>query len=366
MLRIALLLSLFLLFLGVSQWLMAEVARTRRADSATMNVAGSLRMLAERYTRETNLALVGLSQRDWPRLLEERSAAQRTARQYHESLRTLLRGGDVELGGLQVSVPGLQDPALIGALRDIEGSFSELEYAGVMALRSERSALTDNPHIDRIQKKSDELVEQTDRYVARLQRRSDQTLERLRWLQGGTLLAGLGLFAALLLFVYRRVVLPLDLSVRAVRRSEEQHRALYEGALVGLWQVAGGRFVRANRLAASLFGKSEPAELEAGTLDDVLGAAAAHFREQLAGSGEVSEYELELPTGRGAALTGALGQPVRGARPHRRPRWWTSPPGGGPRPRSGTPRRGCSSRRTARGRCRSSARSSSTRRPSSS
>ncbi|WP_164009379.1 ATP-binding protein [Pyxidicoccus trucidator] len=299
MLRIALLLSLFLLFLGVSQGLMAEVARTRRADAATLNVAGSLRMLAERYTRETNLALVGLSQRDWPLLMEERAEAQLTARQFHESVRALLAGGTVELGGLQVAIPAVRDPDILGALRTLDEDFRELEHAGVLALRAERSELTDNPHIDSIQQKSDELVEQTDRYVARLQRRSDQTMGRLRWLQGGTLLAGLGLFAVLLLFVYRRVVLPLDASVRAVQRSEEMHRALFEGALVGLWQVSGGRFVRVNRLAAGLFGKTEPAGLEGRTLDDVLGAAATPFRAQLAGGGTVREHELELSDGKG-------------------------------------------------------------------
>ncbi|MCY1020383.1 ATP-binding protein [Pyxidicoccus sp. MSG2] len=306
MLRIALLLSLFLLFLGMSQGLMAEVARTKRADAATLNVAGSLRMLAERYTRETNLALVGLSQRDWDLLLEERSAAQLTARRFHESVSALLVGGTVEQGGLQVALPAMRDPDLMGSLRALDERFRELEHAGVLALRAERSELTDNPHIDSIQQQSGEFVEEMDQYVARLQRRSDQTLERLRWLQSGTLLAGLGLFAVLLLFVYHRVVLPLDTSVRAVRRSEEMHRALFEGAHVGLWQVSGGRFVRANRLAADLFGGAEPAELEGRTLEDVLGAAAAPLREQLAGGSAVREYELALPGGAGGLRRLAL------------------------------------------------------------
>jgi PAS domain S-box-containing protein len=299
MLRIALLLSLFLLFLGVSQGLMAEVARTKRADAATLNVAGSLRMLAERYTRETNLALVGLSQRDWDLVLEERSAAQLTARRFHERVSALLAGGTVEMGGLQVTLPAMRDPGNMGSLRALDERFRELEHAGVMALRAERSELTRNPNIDSIQQQSGELVEQTDRYAARIQRQSDLTLERLRWLQGATLLAGLGLFAVLLLFVYRHVVLPLDDSVRAVRRSEEMHRTLFEGALVGLWQVSGGRVVRANRLAANLLGQVEPAGLEGQSLDDVLGAAAAPLREQLAAGSAVREYELELPDGKG-------------------------------------------------------------------
>ncbi|NMO14259.1 PAS domain-containing protein [Pyxidicoccus fallax] len=293
MLRIGLLLSLFLLFLSVSQGLMAEVARAKRADAAMLNVAGSLRLLAERYTRETNLALVGLSQRDWPLLLKERSAAQATARQFHERTHALLDGGPTELGGLWVSVPPMRDTDLRGPLSAIEAGFRELEHAGVMALRAERSALTHNPHINRIQHKSDELVEQTDRYVALLQTRSDQRLARLRWLQGGTLLAGLGLFVVLLLFVYHRVVLPLDASVRSVRRSEEMHRDLYEGALVGLWQVSGGRFARANRLAATLFGKAEARELEGESLEEVLGAAASPLRARLASERTVAEYEFE-------------------------------------------------------------------------
>ncbi|MFP2911416.1 PAS domain-containing protein, partial [Pyxidicoccus sp. 3LFB2] len=298
MLRIAGLLSLFLLFLGVSQALMAEVSRAKRADAAMLNVAGSLRMLAERYTRETNLALVGLSQRDWPLLLEERAAAQLTAQQFSERVRALLEGGTLEMGGHPVSLPVMRDPDIIGPLRALTEDFQALEHAGVMALRAERSELTGNPHIDTIQKKSSELVEQTDRYVARLQQRSDQTLERLRGLQGATLLAGLGLFAVLLLFVYHRVVLPLDVSVRTVRRSEEMHRALFEGALVGLWQVSGGRFVRANRLAANLFDKAEASALEGQWLDDVLGEAAAPLREQLATGGAVREYEFELSGGK--------------------------------------------------------------------
>ncbi|MCP3138216.1 ATP-binding protein [Pyxidicoccus xibeiensis] len=306
MLRIGLLLSLFLLFLGASQGLMAEVARAKRADAAMLNVAGSLRMLAERYTRETNLALVGLSQRDWPLLMEERSAAQQTVRLFHERVRALLMGGTVELGGQPVTIPAMQAEELHGPLRNIEEGFRELEHAGVMALRAERSELTNNPHIDRIQEKSAELVEQTDEYVALLQRGSDQTLGRLRWLQGGTLLAGLGLFAVLLLFVYHRVVVPLDASVRAVRRSEQMHRALFEGALVGLWQVSAGRFARANRLAADLFGKTAPAALEGKTLDDVLGGAAAPLRERLAGGGVVEEYELELADGKGGLRCLAL------------------------------------------------------------
>jgi PAS domain S-box-containing protein len=294
MLRIGLLLSLFLLFLSVSQGLMAEVARAKRADAAMLNVAGSLRMLAERYTRETNLALVGLSQRDWPLLLDERSQAQATARRFYAHTRALLEGGSVELGGLQVSVPPLRHEELRGPLSAIDAGFQELEYAGVRALRAERSELTNNPHVDRIQRKSGELVEQTDRYVSLLQTRSDQTLARLRWLQGGTLLAGLGLFAVLLLFVYHRVVLPLDTSVRAVRRSEAMHRDLYEGALVGLWQVSGGRFVRANRLAATLFGMTEAAELEGRRLEEVLGAAAPGLHALLAEGRAVQEYELDF------------------------------------------------------------------------
>jgi PAS domain S-box-containing protein len=299
MLRIALLLSLFLLFLGVSQGLMAEVARAKRADAAILNVAGSLRMLAERYTRETNLALVGLSQRDWGLLLDERSEAQLTTRRFHERVSALRAGGTVELGGFLVTIPATRNPDLRNSLEALDKGFHDLEYAGVMALRAERGELTHNPHIDSIQRKSGELVEQTDRYVARLQQRSDQTLERLRWLQGATLLAGLGLFTVLLLFVYHRVVLPLDASVRAVRRSEEMHRALFEGALVGLWQVSGGRFVRANRKAANLFGQAEPAGLEGQSLDDALGATAEALREQLTGGSVVPEYELELPDGKG-------------------------------------------------------------------
>jgi PAS domain S-box-containing protein len=205
----------------------------------------------------------------------------------------------VELGGFQVTVPATRNPDLRNSLKALEKGFHDLESAGVMALRAERSELTHNPHIDSIQRKSGELVEQTDRYVARLQQRSDQTLERLRWLQGATLLAGLGLFTVLLLFVYHRVVLPLDASVRAVRRSEEMHRTLFEGALVGLWQVSGGRFIRANRKAANLFGHAEPAGLEGQSLDDALGATAAALREQLTGGSAVPEYELELPDGKG-------------------------------------------------------------------
>jgi len=199
----------------------AEKERSRLRGA----VAASQRLLVEEYQSATYLAVVGLATSDWEMVLVQRAAAKNVAARFEAMNRALVEGGRAPLGDGEVELARLDDPALRAELDSALALWREVEAGHLRVLRSNNQSLRDNPELDRFRGAATLLTERLSGLAGLIQRHSRERTAGFDRARLGIPAGALLLTLPLSLFVFRRLLRPLDSSLEALRRSDVELRA---------------------------------------------------------------------------------------------------------------------------------------------
>ncbi|HNE05290.1 MAG TPA: type IV pili methyl-accepting chemotaxis transducer N-terminal domain-containing protein, partial [Anaerolineales bacterium] len=211
--QLVILLTTFVLLVGVSASLTFWGLQTQQQDALVINLAGRQRMLIQQMTR---LALQ-LQGGDESALGELRESE----RMFGETLSALQNGGEAPyLEEGIASLPATRDPQILAALQDMESNW--LQYRSMLgtiaASPSESGLLQDDLGIQ-----SKILVQKTDAVVRLYEAASIAKVNRLRLIQFVFLISALALLAVGAWITRRSLLKPLlALGVAAKRLGKNQ------------------------------------------------------------------------------------------------------------------------------------------------
>jgi PAS domain S-box-containing protein len=305
-LRLSLFIMLLMLLLLISHQRIMSLSAAAIEQMLTLNVVGRQRTLVQQYARATNLALLALSVADAQALEQQKAEALNTAHLLEATNRALLEGGQVMVADIIINLPPAEDPELKQHLTESAQLWNEAKETANRIFSETAPNLRSNEQVRRLQEVSGQLTAEFDHILALMGRQSRERIERLEFQQKLITIGGGALFALLLLFVYRMIIIPLAEAIKNLRQSEEQHKTLYASAPVGLWQAsfADGKLVKVNRTLAEMLGyDGEKQLLKEGTLATLFppGGEKA-FINWLAQHGEVTEFESAIRRRDGAEI----------------------------------------------------------------
>lgn len=189
-------------------------------------MAGRQRMLVQKYTREVNMALVGLAVSDWPRMLEFKSKSEESAEFFEQTHTAFLNSGNVSLAGKEVMIPALKIPNIKQHLDKTYDAWSKLKYEVIVALRTENTDLKNNDNLYRLQNQSLRVLEEMGLVVKLIQKDSEDRLEMVNTYLALLLIGGLSTFFVVLIFVDKRIISPPGiLTIKAQKLAEKESAA---------------------------------------------------------------------------------------------------------------------------------------------
>jgi len=197
-----------------------EISRRSEQRRVLLAASDATRELLDRYESNMYLAVVGLSTSDWDLLLRQRKLAKGLEAQLERNLVALRQGGKTHIGGEEVSILAEDDPATKERLATAESLWAEVRTSAVRVLRSDNQSLKDNPDIEQFQAASQRLAEALAALDADIGLHAGP---ELRWLGRAQRALPVGTVAMMLLlgaFVFRRILLPFDASMKDLARSE--------------------------------------------------------------------------------------------------------------------------------------------------
>ena len=181
----------------ITAWAVAKKGH----DSFVLNVAGRQRALIERFTRQTNQALVALAVSDWSTLLAVKAESVDTAKLFRSTHQAFLEGGVIRFGkksAQSLSIPRTQNELTRQRLAEVSREWAELLRAANLALRSAKHDLRGNEYVKSIQARCSSATSAMDSTVSHIQYDSEQKLRRIET------------------FVHWQIVVPLDRTSRSL------------------------------------------------------------------------------------------------------------------------------------------------------
>ncbi len=224
-LRFGVLLLLFLVLYGVSFVFTKSAVDTKENDSVIINLAGRHRMLVQKFATDSTLVLVGLAVSDWKLALEKKKTASQTADILEQTHSALMNGGNVRIITIQenlVNIPRIESPIVQKHLGHVEDEWEELKRISVLAFRSDVKSLAHNTFITQIQKKASEVIHEMECVTFQLQTESEARLRGIMTLQVIMIGIGISLFFGIMVFVYLKIVTPLDRSDKEIHLRNKQ------------------------------------------------------------------------------------------------------------------------------------------------
>ena len=215
-------LSLFLFLFVFSEIIIYSAMKKKEFDSVILNVAGRQRMLTQKYSREVNMALIGLATSDWRRLLEFKGKSEQTARQFEKTHSAFMESGFITVAGEEIEIPAQTVPLIRRQLESTFEAWSQLKYEVLVALRSDKIALKGNDNLHRVQSQSLEALNRMNQTVLLIQQDSERRLDEVNSYLGLLLFGGVVTFFAVLIFVDRRVITPLGRITRHAHMLAEE------------------------------------------------------------------------------------------------------------------------------------------------
>jgi len=214
-------LFVFVLLAIFSNLLIERAIQKNEFDSVIINVAGLQRMLSQRYTREVNMALIGLASSDWKGLLKYKSESSRTEKKFEKQHNALINSGIIKVAGEDVYIPAIADPELRKELHSVFQAWNELKRSVVIAFRSDKVTIKNNINLQDIQDRSLEVFRHMDRSVNLLQHNSEKRLNNVNSYLSWILLAFFFTFIIVFIYVFKKVITPLEvMTSRALADSQ--------------------------------------------------------------------------------------------------------------------------------------------------
>ncbi|MBE9528822.1 MAG: PAS domain S-box protein [Proteobacteria bacterium] len=223
--RFGVLLGLFLMLLFSSYLFMSSAMDTKKQESVMLNIAGRQRMLSQKYVREANLILVGLVSADWQLVIEQKKISDKTAKLFESTHNAFINGGTTSAGAdgkESVRISRIENPEIREHLGHVWRDWTEIKRSVVLALRSEPEEMSSNKYLHQMQAQALSTLDEIEHFVALMQQESDAKLHRVELYQQLLLAAGALLFGVIMFFAYWKILKPLDVLVKQVKRQNRQ------------------------------------------------------------------------------------------------------------------------------------------------
>ena len=233
-LRISLLLSVMLMLLIIAYGVFSAVVSEKDYNVMLIRLASTQKMQIYKYTSEVNQALIGVLASDFEMALSRKKRADKDAVIFEKAHKTLVMGGEVvidtgilddekRVGSLQQIAPitELDNEQLIVHLKHVEDKWSELKRIALLSLRADAPSISKNRFVRKMLDQADAVVEQMDDVLLLMKRGSEVSADKLNALLKSMIIVGLFVFFIIIFYVYYRVIIPLDISLRDLQESKE-------------------------------------------------------------------------------------------------------------------------------------------------
>jgi len=177
--KITLGLFIFVILAAISNYIIYIAIQKKEFDSALLNVAGMQRMLTQKYTREVNIALVGLAASDWKKLLLYKMESSATEKKFEQHHQAFMNSGAVMIDNHELLIPAISEPQIRNKLQETDTAWQELKHAVLIAFRSKQTEIKGNDNLLYIQLQSMHVVELMDQAVTLMQLKSEQRLRKV-------------------------------------------------------------------------------------------------------------------------------------------------------------------------------------------
>ncbi|MDH5485216.1 MAG: ATP-binding protein [Gammaproteobacteria bacterium] len=236
-LRFTLLLSIFLIMLGASYIVSSRLITAKEYDSFLLNIAGRQRMLIRQYSSEINQVLVNLAAENLERVLLEKKKADTTTKLFEATHTAFINGGEIasniqggkhgteplyNIGrGTITTIPRIENNEIRNHLSHVNEEWEELKRIGLLSLRANSNAVANDRYVKRLLDQTTITVVEMDHVVNLMQKDSENKLRQLDTLLLTMSIIGVALFFIIIYFVYTRIVIPLDRSIKTLQHTTE-------------------------------------------------------------------------------------------------------------------------------------------------
>ena len=223
-LRFTLLLSIFLIMLAISYFVSSIAISKKEYDSNLLNIAGRQRMLIHQYVAEVNQVLVGLASSNLKMVLSEKKQVDLIAKSFEKTHNTFIYGDEISTdsnGENIIVISPLKNKKVLSQLKKVDKEWQELKRIALLSLRSNAHSVSNNRYVQRLLGQATKSSTEMDHVVQLIQHDSEINLRQLETLLLIMIIIGSTLFLLLVYYVYSRIVLPLDHSVKHLQRTTE-------------------------------------------------------------------------------------------------------------------------------------------------
>ena len=236
-LRLTLLLSVFMIMLLIMYFFSSMATSAKEKDGVLINIAGQQTMLVHRYASEINQVLVGLAASDFEMVLSEKKKADLTASLFEKIHKAFVSGGEVYFdsndarghdGGHEQKIykgvlvfPKIKNNEILEHLKHVDDQWHKLKRLTLLSLRSNAQSVTKNRYVRQLLTQAANTAVEMSYVVQLIQHDSGKKLRRLGSMFLMMTIIGLAISILIVYFVYTKIVVPLDTSVRALKDSKE-------------------------------------------------------------------------------------------------------------------------------------------------
>ena len=234
-LRITAMLALMLLLLVIAYIVFSMVVAEKEYNAMLVNLAGKQRMQVYKYTSEVNQALIGIATYDFEMALARKKTVDEEAIKFEETGNILIRGGVVNI---DVGVPDRKDKIvdeqrvitieanhnkdLVDHLKHVDEEWSELKRIALLSLRADAPSISKNRFVRKMLEQATVVVREMDHVLMLMDRESERAADKLNFLLMSMVVAGVFVFFAIIFYVYFRIIVPLDESLKHLQESREK------------------------------------------------------------------------------------------------------------------------------------------------
>ncbi|MDH5710537.1 MAG: ATP-binding protein [Gammaproteobacteria bacterium] len=226
---------IMLLLLILAYVMFSMVVAEKDHNAMLINLTGKQRMQVYKYTSEASQALIGIANLDFDMALSKKKSVDKAANEFEKTLNVLMQGGEVvvdigvtaskdEIRGIQrvIAIEATGNKILLDHLKHVEVEWRELKRIALLSLRADAPSVSKNRFVRQMLEQATSVVQEMDHILLLMNKESERAAEKLNFLLVSMVVAGVLVFFVIIFYVYYRIIVPLDVSLRDLHDSKNK------------------------------------------------------------------------------------------------------------------------------------------------